>query len=55
MYRFAKPEIAKAVREFESHYLRQFYACLAQLVERRPYKTDVVGSNPATGTSFLRH
>ena len=30
-----------------------FIGCLAQLVERRPYKANVGGSNPSAPTSWL--
>ena len=34
-------------------FIEMYFGCLAQLVERRPYKANVGGSNPSAPTSYL--
>ena len=47
-------ESLASLPEFYSQYQVFFFASLAQLVERRPYKTRVEGSMPSGCTTFPR-
>lgn len=46
------PAYEPGVFEFESQYL--LHAVVAQLVERRPSKSNVVGSNPIHRSNLIR-